>query len=295
MPTATAIPTHEARAEAGESRGGFALATATLWRREMVRFFRSRHRVLGALATPVLFWLLLGSGLDRVFDPGVAAPGVGAATDAAGPAGMGYLRYFFPGTVVMVLLFSAIFSTISLIEDRRDGFLQGVLVAPVSRLAIVLGKVLGGATVATAQAALLLLAWPWIGGGGEAASLVLAAGVMAVLAVGLTALGFSLAWVMESSAAFHGVMNLVLLPMWLLSGAVFPVETAPPWLAWTMRLNPLTYGYAAVASLMHGAADAARAAVWPGLGPALLATALLTAAALAVAVRVCTRARLPEA
>src|SRR5688572_2130353 len=97
----------------------------SLARRELVRFLRQRNRIIGALATPLVFWLLIGAGMGRSFS-------------AAGPDGDNYLRYFFPGTVLMILLFTAIFSTISIIEDRREGFLQGVLVAPVSKMAIVL-------------------------------------------------------------------------------------------------------------------------------------------------------------
>src|SRR3972149_10598402 len=111
------------------------LPTWSLFAREVLRFVRQPGRVLGSLGTPLLFWLLLGSGFGRTFRP----PGMAE--------GMDYLTYFFPGTVLLVVLFTAIFSSISVIQDRTEGFLQGVLVAPVPRLAIVLGKVLGGATL----------------------------------------------------------------------------------------------------------------------------------------------------
>src|ERR1022692_2130579 len=129
----------------------FVLPAYTLWWREMVRFFRQRDRVVSALGTPLVFWLLLGSGLGKSF----SAP--------AAPAGHGYLEYFFGGTIVLVLLFTAIFSTISIIEDRREGFLQAVLVAPVGRLAIVLGKILGGATLAFVQGLVFLALAPLLG------------------------------------------------------------------------------------------------------------------------------------
>ena len=109
--------------------------TATLWWREIVRFYRQRSRIVGALATPLLFWLLLGSGFAESFRP----PGTSEST--------GYAAYFYPGVMVMVVLFTAIFSTISVIEDRREGFLQAVLVAPVARSTVVLGKILGGASL----------------------------------------------------------------------------------------------------------------------------------------------------
>src|SRR5258706_2199327 len=130
------------------SSGALVLPALTLWQREMVRFLRQRDRVVGALLTPIVFWLLLGSGLGKSF----SAPGA--------PAGHGYLEYFFAGTVVMILLFTAIFSTISVIEDRREGFLQGVLVAPVGRFALVLGKILGGTTLAVGQGLIFLALAP---------------------------------------------------------------------------------------------------------------------------------------
>src|SRR5262245_11102954 len=113
----------------------FCLASYTLWERELVRFFRQKSRVIGALAPPVLFWFLIGSGLGKSFR---VAPMLESS-------GINYLQYFFPGTVTLIVLFTAIFSTISIIEDRREGFLQSVLVAPLSRASLVLGKIMGGA------------------------------------------------------------------------------------------------------------------------------------------------------
>src|SRR3989440_11343944 len=122
----------------------------SLCHRELVRFLRQRHRIVGALATPLVFWLLIGAGMNRSFKADV-------------PGGDNYLRYFFPGTILMILLFTAIFSTISVIEDRKEGFLQGVLVAPVSRMSIVLGKILGGTILAFGQGLVFLILAPLIG------------------------------------------------------------------------------------------------------------------------------------
>jgi ABC-2 type transport system permease protein len=232
---------------ASAARGSFALATCTLWQREMVRFFRQRNRVVGAFATPVVFWLLLGSGLNRTF-----VVGNGSVSTGEDASGMGYLAYFFPGTLVMILLFTAIFSTISVIEDRREGFLQAVLVAPISRLSIALGKVLGGASIATIQGVLFLALWPLVGIYPGFWAFMVAIAVMFVLAIGLTALGLAIAWPMDSTSGFHAIMNLFLLPMWFLSGAVFPLTTAPPWLRVVMWANPLTYGNAVLAATLHG-------------------------------------------
>lgn len=220
-----------------------ALATTTLWRREMTRFFRQRNRVIGALLTPVVFWLVLGGGLNGAFVfPGPADGGE-----------VGYLEYFYPGTVVMILLFTTIFSAYSVIEDRVAGFLQGVRVAPAPRVAIVLGKVLGGACIGWMQAVLFLLVWPFVTSG-ELSVLHLAGavGVMFIVAIALTAIGFCLAWPMESTAGFHAVLNLVLFPIWFLSGALYPYESAAGWQKVAMLINPLTYGQSAFSALLRG-------------------------------------------
>jgi ABC-2 type transport system permease protein len=227
------------------------LAAFTLWQRELQRFFRQPSRVAGAIGTPLVFWLFMGSGLAGSF----RLPG-------AGGQGVSYLQFFFPGTIALVLLFAAIFSTISVIEDRHEGFLQGVLVAPVSRGAIVAGKVLGGATLAWLQGVVFLFLAPLAGIPLTLTSLLEAAGVLALLAVSLTAIGFGFAWKVDSVQGFHAVMNVVLLPMWLLSGSFFPLAGAPFWLGLLMRLNPLTYGITALrgALALSSASSAAPAA-----------------------------------
>jgi ABC-2 type transport system permease protein len=207
------------------------LAALSLWQREIVRFLRQRDRVVGALVTPVVFWLLLGAGLGRSFQ-----------TDQ----GHDFLEYFFTGTVVMILLFTAIFSTISVIEDRREGFLQTVLVAPVGRFAIVMGKLLGGASLAMLQGVLFVALGPLarvpVGWAGLPGLL----GAMFLVSFALTGLGFVIAWQLNSSQGFHAIMNLFLIPMWLLSGALFPASGAQKWMAWVMKVNPLTYGVTAI-------------------------------------------------
>ncbi|HSG57449.1 MAG TPA: ABC transporter permease [Paracoccaceae bacterium] len=214
---------------------------AIAWR-EWVRFFRQRSRVIGALATPVLFWVLLGFGADRVF----AAPG------SSGAEGIGYREYFFPGALVMILLFTAIFSTITVIDDRNEGFLQGVLVSPASRTAIVLGKVLGGGGIALVQGIVFLLLYPLVGGFPGVLAMLGAVVAMAGLAIALTGLGLVMAWRMDSTAGYHALMNILLMPMWFLSGAVFPAATAPLWMKSVMAINPLTYGHQLLSGLLLG-------------------------------------------
>lgn len=226
-------------------------AVYTLWRRELTRFFRQPSRIAGAVATPLIFWLLIGSGLSGSF----RLPG--------GPEHVDYLEYFFPGTIVLVLLFAAIFSNISVIEDRHEGFLQGVLVAPVGRASLVAGKILGGATLAWLQGIVFLALAPAAGIRLTVPSVLAAAGVLALLAVALSALGFAFAWKLDSVQGFHAIMNIVLMPMWMLSGAFFPASGAPGWLATLMRLNPLTYGIAALRHTFYGAALGEGMPGWP--------------------------------
>ncbi|MEA2735736.1 MAG: type transport system permease protein [Humisphaera sp.] len=243
----------------------------SLCHRELVRFLRQRHRIIGALATPIVFWLLIGAGMNRSFKSDV-------------PGGENYLHYFFPGTVLMILLFTAIFSTISVIEDRREGFLQGVLVAPVSRMSIVLGKVLGGTALAFGQGLIFLVLAPLIGIRLSLAAFALALITMLVVSFALTALGLCIAWRMKSTQGFHAIMNLFLMPMWFLSGALFPVSGAWRGLQLVMMLNPLTYGLAALRRAMYWNDSAgATSTAMPGLTLSLAVSAVFAIIMFAVA------------
>lgn len=238
------MTTGTTKAEAGEASerhpSPWRAAGVLAWR-EMLRFLRQRNRVIGAVGQPVLFWLLFGAGLQGTFRLG-----------ADGPS---FLQYYVPGTLVLILLFTAIFTTISVIEDRREGFLQGVLVAPISAGTIVLGKVLGGSAIALLQGLLfVLLAWSQLDL--SVAGAVQLAGLMTLAAIGLTSLGLVMAWRMESTQGFHAIMNLVLMPLWLLSGGFFPVpqptDGGQQVLHWIMRANPLAYVVAETRRLMSG-------------------------------------------
>lgn len=212
-----------ARAGALAQEAGLVLC---LWKRELMRVAKERSRWIGALAQPLFFWLITGTGMARSFH-------------VPGREGVSALQYFFPGMLVMIILFTTIFGTISVVEDRQQGFLQSVLVAPGSRLALVCGKVAGVATLAMIQLVLFLFLAPAAGfpaGGIRWGSL---AAVALVAAVGLTAMNFTVAWILNSVQGYHAIMGVVLIPLWFLSGAMFP----PPGgvLGVVMRLNPLTY------------------------------------------------------
>jgi ABC-2 type transport system permease protein len=215
------------------------LPAFTLWWREIVRFYRQKARVVGVILSPLLFWVVLGSGFGTSFRSGQAS------------GQQNYLDYFYPGTLVMIILFTAIFTMMSVIEDRNEGFLLSVLVAPVPRAAIVLGKVLGGTTLAAIQGLVFLVFAPLVGVRFTIASFCLIVLTVFLVAFALTALGFAIAWPMDSTQAFHAIINLFLIPLWLLSGALFPLSKASLWIRWIMYANPLTYGVEALRTLMY--------------------------------------------
>ncbi|MCP5116801.1 MAG: ABC transporter permease [bacterium] len=203
----------------------FWLPVATLWWREMIRFWREKSRVAGFVGSPLIFWLVIGSGF-------------------------GDLASFFPGALTLTVMFSAIFSTMSLIEDRREGFLLSMLVSPAPRSSMVLGKLLGSSTLAWLQGLILLAFLPLSGLKAGGVELLALAGVLFLISFTFTALGFLIAWKMDSSQGFHAVMNLVLFPLWMVSGALFRVEEAHGWMQWLMTVNPMTYATMAIRRLL---------------------------------------------
>ena len=222
---------------------GLLLPAFTLWWREIVRFYRQPTRVVGVLASPLVFWLVIGSGFGTSFRSG------------GGPGQQHYLDYFYPGALIMIVLFTSIFTMMSVIEDRKEGFLLSVLVAPVPRTAIVLGKVLGGTTLSAVQGMIFLIFAPFAGVHLHPLQVLLVTLVVFLVSFSLTALGFAIAWPMDSSQAFHGIVNLFLIPLWLLSGALFPLSGASKSLQIIMRLNPLTYGVEALRGLLYPSAE----------------------------------------
>jgi ABC-2 type transport system permease protein len=217
---------------------GVTLPAFTLWWREIVRFYRQPGRVIGVLASPLVFWIVLGSGF-------------GNSLRSTGGTQQHYLDFFYPGTLILIVLFTSIFTMMSVIDDRKEGFLLSVLVAPVPRTAIVLGKVLGGTTLATVQGLIFLIFAPFAGVHLQPVQVLLVAVVVFLVSFSLTALGFAIAWPMDSSQAFHGIVNLFLIPMWLLSGALFSIDHASSWIRAIMYINPLTYGVDALRGLLY--------------------------------------------
>jgi len=247
------------------------LAVWTLCWRELVRFFRQRNRVIGAIGQPIVFWIIFGAGLESTFQ-----------LSSGNAAGISYREYFFPGTLMLIVLFTAIFATISVIEDRREGFLQSVLVAPVPRWAMVLGKVLGGTAIAMIQGLIFLLLGLTLDIPFSPLQLAAVMGHLFVVGIGLTSLGFWIAWRINSTQGYHAIMSVVLFPMWLLSGAFFPA--GDNWLGYVIRVNPLTYATAGLRRLLYlGATDEVRAAALPDGLPSAWTCAIVTVGATVLA------------
>jgi ABC-2 type transport system permease protein len=221
----------------------FPSGVGVLWKRDLLHFLRQPARIAGFIGSPLIFWVVIGSGFNRSFSYAPDHPGIS------------YLEFYFPGTIVLTMLFTAIFASISVIEDRHSGFLQGVLVAPVPRLSVASGKILGAATLAYIQALLLLIMVPFLGIAMTPAGLGASLLALFVLGVGLAGLGFLIAWRMDTTQGFHAVMNLVLVPLGLLSGALFPIDGAADWIGTLVRLNPLYYGMSAFRQALYLGTD----------------------------------------
>jgi ABC-2 type transport system permease protein len=202
-------------------------ATWALTWRDLVRFARDRSQVLGAFARPLLWLIFMGKGLS-------------ASVRLAG--GVGYQHFVFAGAIAMAVLFGGMFQGVTIIWDREFGFLKEVLVAPISRVTIVLGKTLSGTVVTIVQGCLTLLFAPIVGLHLGLASFFALLGVIAILSLGISAMGVVLATRMQTFEGFGIISNFVIMPLYFLSGGVFPVERLPTWMAVLVRLNPVTYG-----------------------------------------------------
>lgn len=215
------------------------VAVYAVWLRDLTRFVRERIRILGAMAQPLIYLTVMGTGFGATFRA------------SAVPEGFSYVAFMFPGILGMTVLFTSLFSAISVIWDREFGFLKEILVAPISRASIVLGKALGGATIASVQGTLLLVLAPLVGVTLTPAQVVQLWVVMFLMAFALTSLGLAIATRMTSMESFQVVMNFLIVPMWLLSGAFFPLRGVPGWMATLMRVDPLTYGVDALRGVVY--------------------------------------------
>jgi ABC-2 type transport system permease protein len=206
-----------------------------LWLREVIRFWRSRARLASSVAQPIFFLLFVGGGLSFV--------NVGGGS---------YQTFMFPGIIAMSLLMASIASGMSVIWDREFGFLKEVLVAPVSRISIFVGKALGGMTSAIIPSAVILLLSPLFGVPLTPQVFLESLAVMFLISMGFVSTGLVIASFMDSFEGFGAIMNFITLPIFFLSGALFPLEDAPGWLAVVSHADPLTYGVDALRAVMLG-------------------------------------------
>lgn len=222
---------------------------SALSKRELIRQMRQPSRIIASIATPLLIWLFIVGGFSK------------AVGDVAG--GQSNLTaYTIPGMASLTVMFASIFASISLIQDRQDGVLRAALVSPAPGWSIALSKIGAGSLIALIQAMVVLLTLPLLG---HKLTLVGALGAIAALAcisIALIGLGLALAWIVDSTQGFHGVMNAVLMPMWLVSGAVFPVEDAAGWLRVITLVNPLTWAHAAMRDALGMSDQMSPAIAW---------------------------------
>lgn len=212
-----------------------------MWLREIKRFFRSKSRIIGALGQPLLFLLAFGYGLGAVFQ-------------AAGQGN--YIEFLAPGIIGMSIIFSSIFNGVQVIWDRQFGFLKETMVAPVSRVSVMLGRALGGATTATLQGCIVLIITLFVGFHPYSWALVFPA-ILVMLLIGIlfSSLGIMIASLLSDMQGFQLIMNFIVMPLFFLSGAIFPLQEAPVVLQWIARFNPLSYGIDALRGLLMNTAQ----------------------------------------
>jgi ABC-2 type transport system permease protein len=222
--------------------GGLLGAIYIVWWRDLLRYWRDRARVGASLAQPLLYLVIFGTGLASSLGGGFAAG-----------TGVSYTQFIFPGVISMSVLFTSIFGAMSIVWDREFGFMRELLVAPIDRSAIAIGKTLGGATQAMIQGLILLVLAPFVGVSLDVKTVLEVIGLVFVLAFGLSALGVALASAMKSMQGFQVVMNFLMLPMFFLSGALFPLVGLPGWMTVLTRLNPASYGIDPIRRVLLGA------------------------------------------
>jgi len=216
-----------------------------VWERELIRYVRTRSRIVSGLIQPVLFLFVLGYGMSGL---------VGTT------GGFNFREFVYPGVVAMSVVMTAMFSALSIVWDREFGFLREMLVAPVSRTSILLGKTAGGATVATAQGTIMLILAPLVGIHLTPILVVQVIAIELLMAVAMTTFGVFVASRIQKMESFQVVMQMLLMPMLFLSGALFPLNGLPGWLTVITRLNPLTYAIAPLRQVIFAAQNMSPAA-----------------------------------
>ncbi|MBI4134473.1 MAG: ABC transporter permease [Candidatus Terrybacteria bacterium] len=251
----------------------------TIWERELIRYTRDRGRIFTTLFQPIMFLVVFGTGFRTTF--------------AQAQPGLDYFQFMFPGILAMNIMGTAFFSSISTVWDREFGFLKEILVAPVSRMSIAAGKTLGATTIAAGQALVLFLLAPVIGVAPPLLALPLIFVFMLLIAFAISGLGLLVASLIRSIENFGLLMNLLVFPMFFLSGAFFPLSNVPVWMKLLSRLDPLSYGVDAMRQLLLSskveAAALAQVSIfpvaWDAVFLAAFSVAMLSAAVFAFAKR----------
>jgi ABC-2 type transport system permease protein len=221
-------------------------AIKVVWRREIIRFLNDRMRIVTSLVQPLLFLFVLGSGLQQL--------------SAASTHGVDLKTFIYPGILCISVMFIAMFSAASIVWDREFGFLREMMVAPVRRSSIVIGKCLGGATVASLQGVILICLAPTVGVPYDALMILGIFALQLLLAFSITAFGVMVAARVTQMQSFMGLMQMVVMPMFFLSGALFPITELPGWLTFLNRIDPLTYAVAPMRTLVFSHLDLSEAA-----------------------------------
>jgi len=234
-----------------------------LWKRELITFFRSKSRLIGSLGMPFFFLAILGTGLGTVLPL---------------PQGGSYLQFIAPGVIGMILMFTSVFSGIIVIMDRQFGFLKETLVAPISRFSVVAGKALGGATTAMVQGIIILIMAILLGAQIQIANVVLLLAFMFLISLMFVSIGITIASVMQDMHGFQLITNFLIMPMFFLSGGLFPLSSAPGILKFFSTIDPLTYGVDGLRYLLTGFSQV-------GFSISLLVVGGLTALFITIAMR----------
>ncbi len=205
---------------------------AIIWYREILRYWREKSRIIGSLMMPFFFLFIFGSGLSS---------SIGGMLGGASEMALDFKKFMFPGIIGMTILFTSISSGLSVVRDKDHGFLKEILVAPVARIAVAGGRILGGSTVAMIQATLLFIFAPLVGISITPILVLKVWGLVLLGSIGFTSLGNYIGTKLDSTEGFQMVMNFLVMPMFFLSGAFFPLKDIPIWMAAIVRVNPFSY------------------------------------------------------
>ncbi|GAB4074011.1 ABC transporter permease [Barrientosiimonas marina] len=206
-----------------------------VWQRDVIKFFRDISRLLGSFAMPFMFLILFGSGMSGAMQSMIGGSGGGPLAD------FDFVKFMFPGIIGMVVFTNSIFSALSVVQDKEFGYMREILVSPMSRVSIAIGKVLGGTTVAVIQGLMMLIFVPFIGVSISFLMVVKLIPIMFLVGFTMSSIGLLIASLLNSAQGFQMVSQILLFPMLFLSGALFPLNGMPAWMDVIVKINPLTY------------------------------------------------------